>query len=447
MKKYIVLPALAAALAFGSCSNDDQRIFNESAADRLENSKNDNFNALTADGGKWALEYFSNTEEPGYLFVVEFRPDKSVTFTTDHKWIGGAEKSETSMFDVITDNGIVLTFNTYNNLFHVFSDPADITGDNAPTNNGEDIDETGYGHEGDYEFMMMENDGKSIRLRGKKYAINAYLRRLPADTDASAYLAAARKLRNQFDSKRFPTYTMTETATGETYDITGLAAGIVSCMPTNSSNPFAQTETKSVIYTESGMRPISTFDCIRRNNSHFTISEFTWADDGALVAPGFRITAPLASATAVRKDLTFNVDMTSLSEPLQKALEDANAEIVATKNTIFGRNPKISAITLGYDTDLMTSRVMYGVSTKIGSIKYTLFGNIETIDNSAVKSEFTTEDEAIQVYLSKLSPKTVEFLHLFSGEFEVVNDGPFSPALIHFVNKADSSISFDVNVK
>lgn len=447
MKKYIILPALAAALAFGACSNDDQRIFSESAADRLENSKKDNFAALTADGGKWAMEYFANTEEPGYLFVMEFRPDKSVTITTDHKWIGGAEKSEISMFDVITDNGVVLTFNTYNNLFHIFSDPADITGDNAPTNNGSEIDETGYGHEGDYEFMMMENNGQSIRLRGKKYALNAYLRHLPADTDASEYLAVARKLRNQFDSKRFPTYTMTETATGATYDLTGMAAGIVSCLPTTSTNPFAQTETKAVIYTASGMRPISMFNGIRLDNSRFSISEFTWADDGSLVAPGFRITAPLAHATTLRKDLTFNVDMATISEPIQQALDEANAEMQAANNKVFGRNPKISSLTLGYDTNLLTSVVMYGASTKVGSIKYTMFGNIKPIEGTTIKIEFTEEDEAIQMYLSKLAPKAVDFIRMFEGEFDVVNDSPFSPARIHFVKKSDPSVTFSVDVK
>ena len=447
MKKYIVLPVLAAAIGLGACSNDDQRIFDESAADRLESSKQTSFDALTADGGKWALEYFSNTEETGYLFVVEFRPDKSVTFTTDHKWIGGAEKSETSMFDVITDNGIVLTFNTYNTLFHVFSDPADITGPDAPTDNGEDIDETGFGHEGDYEFMMMENDGQTIRLRGKKHALNSYIRRLPADTDASEYLAHARALRSQFDSKRFPTYIMTETATGKTYDITGLAAGVVSCMPTGSTNPYAQTETKAVIFTAAGMRPLTAFDCIRDDNSHFSVNEFVWAEDGTLVAPGLRITAPGATTTAVRKDLAFNVDMSTISETIQKAIDEASAEMVASKNSIFGRNPKITALTLGYDTDILTGRIMYGASTKVGSVKYTLFGSIEAVSESTVKIELTVEDEAIQLYLSKLAPKAVAFLRLFEGEFEVVNEGPFSPSVISFVKKSDPSVYFSVNVR
>ncbi|MDE6229620.1 MAG: DUF4302 domain-containing protein [Muribaculaceae bacterium] len=444
MKKYIVLPVLAAALGLGACSNDDERIFDESAADRLESSKQTSFDALTADGGKWALEYFSNTEEPGYLFVVEFRPDKSVTFTTDHKWIGGAEKSETSMFDVITDNGIVLTFNTYNTLFHVFSDPADITGPDAPTDNGEDIDETGFGHEGDYEFMMMENDGQTIRLRGKKHALNSYVRRLPADTDVSEYLAHARAQRSQFDSKRFPTYTMTETATGKTYDITGLAAGVVSCMPTGSTNPYAQTETKAVIFTAAGMRPLTAFDCIRDDNSHFSIPEFTWGDNG-LVAPGYTITAPAPASNLVRQDLTWDFQEDTFSPALQNALNKANAETMTITTAGFGSKPQFSEQAFAFKS--LKGALTFSYQAKVGKVRFNYFGTVEPVDSKTVKIEFTTTDAVIDQYIQPLAPEAIEYIKIFSGEFELSNESALNPSKIHFVSKNNPEIAFTAKVK
>lgn len=444
MKKYIVLPVLAAALGLGACSNDDERIFDESAADRLESSKQTSFDALTADGGKWALEYFSNTEEPGYLFVVEFRPDKSVTFTTDHKWIGGAEKSETSMFDVITDNGIVLTFNTYNTLFHVFSDPADITGPDAPTDNGEDIDETGFGHEGDYEFMMMENDGQTIRLRGKKHALNSYIRRLPADTDVSEYLAHARALRSQFDAKRFPTYTMTETATGKTYDITGLAAGVVSCMPTGSTNPYAQTETKAVIFTAAGMRPLTTFDCIRDDNSHFSIPEFTWSDNG-LVAPGFVITAPVPGANLVRQDLTWELLTDSFSPALEAAFAEANAQTQQITVTGFGSKPTITGSSFLFKSK--SGVLTFSYQAKVGKVNFNYYGTIEQTSDSTVKIQFTTIDDAIRLYLQPLAPKSIDFIKMLEGDFTLTNKSALDPSQVTLTSVSNPEVSFTVAVK
>lgn len=443
MKKIFILPALAAALAFGSCS-DDVRIFDESAADRLEKSKNDNFEALTANGGKWALEYFSNTEEPGYLFVVEFRPDKSVTFTTDHKWIGGEEKSEVSMFDVITDNGVVLTFNTYNTLFHIFSDPADITGTEAPTDNGQDIDETGYGHEGDYEFMMMENDGQSIRLRGKKHALNAYLRHLPADVDASAYLAAAKKLRSQFDGKRFPTYLMTETATGETYDITGLSTGIVSALPTGSTNPFAQTETKAVLYTSAGMRPFKPFNFIRKDNTHFSISEFTWAEDGSLVAPGYIITGPDALSTLKRADVAYIVDNTTISPLLQTKLSESNALTENIKNKDLGNKPQTKDVT--FTTMAYQGKSTYVIQASLGKQPFFFTCNFEATGKDTFKVTVNGQSDPAN-WVEKNASTALEYLRLFEGEYKVENHSAMTPGIIDFQSLTNPDIYFSAKIK
>lgn len=449
MKKSLILPIFAAALAFGSCSNDDVRIFDESAADRLESSKQSNFDMLCADGGKWAMEYFANTDEPGYLFVMEFRPDKSVTITSDHKWIDGKETAETSMWDVITDNGVVLTFNSYNKVFHIFSDPANITGENAPKDqNGEDEDETGYGHEGDYEFMIMSHESTDarIRLRGKKHALNAYLIRLDADTDVSDYLAKAKALRTQFDAKRFPTYIMTETATGETYDVTGLSAGVVTVVPTGSTNPFAQTETKACIITDKGMRPYVPFEFIRKDNSTFAVSEFTWSDNG-LVAPGLIINAPYAGQTLLRRDLKFNVIESSMSDLLSAAYAEANEQAATIKNSAFGRNPKITKLNFAWDVFIATGKTAFRIQASCGSVPFALFGTIEGLGNDAVKMTLDTDDEATQMYIRDLAPKAVELLELFNGEYSVVNDNPMAPTMIQFVSKTNPAISFSVDIK
>ena len=187
MNKSIYIAAFA-ALALTACSNDSDSIFDQSAAERLEQYKKDYTEVLTADGGLWTMEYFSNPEEPGYVFVMKFDKNGSVVISANHKWIGGKFRQETSLWKMIADNGPVLSFNSYNKLFHIFSDPANIEGPDAPTGEEGDINETGYGHEGDYEFQFMEvlDNGQTVRLLGKKRLYDNYIHRLDPSTDIEA---------------------------------------------------------------------------------------------------------------------------------------------------------------------------------------------------------------------------------------------------------------------
>ena len=155
MKKYFNIFLLAlvalASLTLVSCKNETEEIFDEDAITRLEKAKADFINILTDKGGKWQMQYYANSDEPGYVYVMTFRTDGSVTISGKNQWIGYVEGeslnvptygSQTSLWDVITDNGPVLSFNSFNKYFHVFADPEDI-----PSLSDEDTDETGYGHE------------------------------------------------------------------------------------------------------------------------------------------------------------------------------------------------------------------------------------------------------------------------------------------------------------
>ncbi len=443
MKKALyILPVLALGLA--ACSNEEESIFDQSAAERLEAGQKEYFSTLCADGGIWAMEYFANEEEPGYMFVMQFHADKSVDVHTDHKWIGSKYRSERSLWDVINDNGNVLTFNSYNTLFHVFSTPENIEGADAPLNsNGEDVDEQGYGHDGDYEFMLMENSNGNIRLLGKKRGYYAYLRHLPSDTDPKAYLADIAAKRKLFANKKFPTYIMTETATGAEYDVTGLGSGVVSIMPSGSTNPYAQTETKACVITANGLRPIKAFDCIRSNDSHFGVDEFTWASDGALVAPGMRITAPAAVKNLLRLDLIWSIPTASMSEYISAAIEKATEE--TTKMTLKGLgDKKVKNLEIGYK--IFMGKLTFCVTATVGNQPSSYYGTITTSGNGNVKIELTTQDDAVQLF-APLAPSLVDLLKLFEGEFAAVNNNPMDASVIKFTGVTNPEISFMAKVK
>ena len=185
----MMLVAVTATAALTSCKNEVDDIFDKSAAERLTEGQ-DYFNQILVDkGGKWQMEYFANGNEPGYVYVVTFNKDGSVKMAGNNLYIARltnasamapAYGDQTSLWDVITDNGLTLTFNSYNRVFHLFSTPEDLSDTEAS--------ETGVGHEGDYEFNLMNYRNDTLYLTGKKRHIDIIMTRLSPEVDDRAYL-------------------------------------------------------------------------------------------------------------------------------------------------------------------------------------------------------------------------------------------------------------------
>lgn len=201
MKKYLIyaMSLLLAGPAFTSCKNEEDDIFEASPADRLNQAVEDYTNILCAAPNGWVMQYFTNEREPGYIYLMDFDKNTSVKIAANNKWIGNAYKEETSMFEIITDNGPVLTFNTFNDIFHIFSDPDDVP-------DTEIDNEQGYGHKGDYEFIVMEAKSDYIRLKGKKYSKIIEMRPLEEGKDWETYLTECADFVNTTLSSKIPVY-------------------------------------------------------------------------------------------------------------------------------------------------------------------------------------------------------------------------------------------------
>lgn len=335
MKKSIYIAAFA-ALALVACTNEEDRVFDQSAADRLEQYKKDYSDVLTSDGGLWRMEYFANEEEPGYVFLMKFDKNGSVTMSANHKWIGNEFKQETSLWKMIADNGPVLSFNSYNNLFHIFSDPANITGPYAPTNpdnNDKDIDETGFGHEGDYEFQVMEvsDDQNTVRLLGKKRLYTIYLHRVNESTNAEEYLESVSNA-TSFLSSYFDYFNLVD-ATGEPFIVKGIESGIVSMYPKN-GDFVTQTRSGSVIFTPDGMRYMKPLEVPRADESAdpYEAYEFKFQPDGSLLAEdGARIVGPYPTEAFLRETFKFkwHIDLATVTGNYAAELKKLNDAVVA----------------------------------------------------------------------------------------------------------------------
>ena len=214
MTKKIFQGAVLLLAIFGltGCSHEEDNLFEHSAAERLNEISGIYSQRLADSKGGWVMEYYpyTNNEDMvtggGYLIMNLFKSDGSVytLMKNDATWMDvydentkqwtrqrGVVWSDVSAWEVITDMGPVLTYNTYNKNLGLFSDPYDIP--------YTDDDEKGKGYRGDYEFVMVDvpENGDHIMLKGKKRGLYQRLSRVPEGTDFETYLDDIANFKNE----------------------------------------------------------------------------------------------------------------------------------------------------------------------------------------------------------------------------------------------------------
>lgn len=155
-----------AVLGLSACSlHDDTELFGDPAAERLEKNVAADKTLLESAANGWELHLWTGKDYSGggYTYFMKFANDK-VTVSSD---IAPANMKTTSSYDVISDQGPVLTVNTYNEVFHYLAEPS------------MDDDD---GEQQDYEFVIMRTTNDSIYLRGKKWGNHMVMTRVAEST-------------------------------------------------------------------------------------------------------------------------------------------------------------------------------------------------------------------------------------------------------------------------
>ena len=233
--KYISLVGLIFILS--SCLSEEKNLFPESAALRLnhaiENTKQILISPSNNNG--WVMEYFPNNDTEGYTFLMSFNSNTFATIAAKNKYSPNYTTDE-SAFDVIGDNGPVLTFNTYNKVFHLFSDPKDPHGGNS-------LD--GIGLLGDYEFIIMNVANDLITLKGKKRGTDILMYPLTKGQDWKAYFEILDDMSSSLFNPKLPVMFTMKANTGDSiYYLT------------NGSNHIFTARTQREIDTEDAGRNI-----------------------------------------------------------------------------------------------------------------------------------------------------------------------------------------------
>ncbi len=176
-----------------SCTNEEDDIFNSSSAERMNAALKEAKEILIAAPNGWLMEYYAEKEpnkKGGFTYFCKFDKNSNVVIASEVSTANYSAKTKVnSMYSLIADMGPVLSFNTYNEIFHVFSEPK---GSN-------DRD----GDAGDYEFILDEVTPDKILMRGKRHGNKIEMSRLNESVDWDEYLDAVLEMS---DKSYYPAY-------------------------------------------------------------------------------------------------------------------------------------------------------------------------------------------------------------------------------------------------
>jgi len=187
-KLYIQLFLLLSIFTIVSCKTGIDDYFDNSASERMENEILKYRKILSSAKYGWPMEYFpggQNQAFGGYALSVSFSPEGYATFRSSLS--EDVNRAVTSLYSLKKDIGATLNFDTYNELFHYFSD--------SDIGEGEG---QGKGFWGDYEFVLHSGNESELLMYGKKHgaAIHMYALQEPAES----YLQKAKENRLSYQN-------------------------------------------------------------------------------------------------------------------------------------------------------------------------------------------------------------------------------------------------------
>ncbi len=162
---------LGFTLTVFACNKEVDDIFDKSASERYkEVADKAKSTLLSADNG-WLMSYFPTTESKGYNLFLKFETKDSVVFGMKNELNNNVFSTAGSRYEIIENTAPILNFNTYNDLFHLFSDPAP----------------DGYGYEGDFEFFIQNVTDNEIELKGRKRGTSISMSRVVNNQNLEEY--------------------------------------------------------------------------------------------------------------------------------------------------------------------------------------------------------------------------------------------------------------------
>ena len=275
--KHIINTSLmcaTAAMLSTSCTFEQEDYFDESASLRITHLNEDIqsrlVNQSTGENNGWVIQYFvAGTDEmdfEGFNLFGRFYKNNTVTLASNHRYLrnGNANKytEHTSHYEMLAEEGPVLSFNTWNDILTVFEDPV------SPTSAPGSIEQDGVGMNGDHNLVLKSYNENEIVFRGERHS--ALVRFVPCDRSFEEYIAAVNDFKNSITSNTMSNFIVTNGT--DTMYFAGLNKGLFGYYD-RLVDPLKR-KTLSCVFTPNGFL-LNRVDSLGTQ----TFQEFTMAED------------------------------------------------------------------------------------------------------------------------------------------------------------------------
>lgn len=451
MKKLYKFSAIAAVLmsaSLASCNHEEADIFDQSAAHRTEEARKMYKEILLDKGGKWQMEYFTTEEEHGYVYLFTFRNDGTVTISGNNEYITKLTNidsdvpsygSETSMWTILSDNGPVLSFNSYNTIFHLFATPEDIP--------GTERDEQGYGHSGDYEFDLMKFSNDTLYLEGKKNGAEIIMTRIAPEIDDETYLNEVVALADSFFNAKVPAVYVNLPG-GYRHVVLDGATQLPKFYP-ETGDYITEYVGRNAIITHDGFtlgKPLTLRDSIDGND--YTIQHFIRQKDGSLLCTDdnrITITADALNKVVGDERLLWRVNAADCKGELGTAFAGLNTGFKAYNgSSLVHFNIGLNVLNNTKSPYTMVVRI----KTKRGSyLNMSVPYTVEYIGKDEIKFVLGEMDSNMKTFIDKVPAFQTMMNKLASSTFKCSSNSLIAPVNMVLTDSGDASSALGISIQ
>ena len=451
MKKLYKFSAIAAVLmsaSLASCNHEEADIFDQNAAHRTEEARKMYKEILLDKGGKWQMEYFTTEEEHGYVYLFTFRNDGTVTISGNNEYITKLTNidsnvpsygSETSMWTILSDNGPMLSFNSYNTIFHLFATPEDIP--------GTERDEQGYGHSGDYEFDLMKFSNDTLYLEGKKNGAEIIMTRIAPEIDDETYLNEVVALADSFFNAKVPAVYVNLPG-GYRHVVLDGATQLPKFYP-ETGDYITEYVGRNAIITHDGFtlgKPLTLRDSIDGND--YTIQHFIRQKDGSLLCTDdnrITITADALNKVVGDERLLWRVNAADCKGELGTAFAGLNTGFKAYNgSSLVHFNIGLNVLNNTKSPYTMVVRI----KTKRGSyLNMSVPYTVEYIGKDEIKFVLGEMDSNMKTFIDKVPAFKTMMNKLASSTFKCSSNSLIAPVNMVLTDSSDASSALGISIQ
>jgi len=437
---------MATAMLTTACTFEQEDYFDESASLRIthlnENIQQRLVSQSDTTQGRhgWVIQYFvAGTDDydfEGFNLLGRFSNNGSVTLAGDHRFLrnnSGKYTEHTSTYEMLAEEGPVLSFNTWNDVLTVFEDPVD------PSQAPKTIVQNGEGMNGDHNLVLRSYNENEIVFRGERHS--AEVRFVPCDRPWADYLAATAAMKNYITNSEINSYYVINGA--DTMYFVNLRRGYFTYAERVNDPLLPRTE--ECVFTPQGFR-LQHADTI----GSATFQEFRMAADSSCLVSEDGNTRVIATWDSYIQNHTgvwnmkqeqFTAEQQNLFTQIDAAFRKYNsktslASIGLGRST--GGNSVVGLVLTFYTNTAKTKTNTVGLALHQSQPVFGQF-KIESNSDDAVDKNMT----AINSVSSDLIPLTRAFAATLVGTYNVTPNNHFLPTGAKF-EAVDGSYTFEI---